>query len=135
MRMKTRKKKRKMRRIGSSILVLAAIGSLALAADKKKVEPYALVAGTVFREPGFALPGADVTVVPNPEPGQAPVKIKKLQALSNARGEFAFRVPPVSMRYTIHVTAKGYQSQEKSVSIAGEERTEATFELHAESKD
>src|SRR5690349_10731437 len=88
MRMKTRKKKRKMRRIGSSILVLAAIGSLALAADKKKVEPYALVAGTVFREPGFALPGADVTVVPNPGPGQAPVKIKKLQALSNARGEF-----------------------------------------------
>ena len=123
-----------MRRIGSSILLLAAVVNGALAAEKRKVEPYGLVAGTVFREPGFALAGAAVTVVPNPEQGQAPVKIKKLQAFSDARGEFAFRVPPVPMRYTVHVTAKGYQAQEKSVSIAGEERTEATFELHPESK-
>ena len=123
-----------MRRIGSSTLLLVALINCALAAEKRKVEPYGLVAGTVFREPGFALPGAEVTVVPNPEQGQAPVKIKKLQALSDARGEFAFRVPPVPMRYTIHVTAKGYQPQEKSVSIAGEERMEATFELHPESK-
>ena len=135
MRMKTRTKKRKMRRIGSSaLLLIAGIVFSALGAEKKKAEPYGLVAGTVFRDPGFALPGAEVTVVPDPEQGQTPVKIKKLQALSDARGEFAFRVPPVSMRYSIHVSAKGYHPEDKSVSIQGEERTEATFQLHPESK-
>ena len=123
-----------MRRIGSSVLLLVAVVLPALGADKKKVEPYGLVAGTVFREPGFALPGAQVTVVANPEQGQTPVKIKKMQALSDVRGEFAFRVPPVAMRYTIHVSANGYHPEEKSVSIQGEERTEATFQLRRESK-
>ena len=124
-----------MRRIGNSVLLLVATIALsAPGADKKKVEPYGLVAGTVFRDPGFALRGAEVTVVPNPEQGQTPVKIKKLQGLSDARGEFAFRVPPIPMRYTIHVSAQGYHSEDKSVSIQGEERTEATFQLHPESK-
>jgi len=124
-----------MRRIGSSLVLLAALLLAAFAAEKRKtVEPYALVAGTVFREPGFALPGAVVTVVPKPEEGQTQVKIKKLQAVSDARGEFALRVPPVAMRYTVRVTAKGYQSAEKEVSVRGEERTDATFELRLESK-
>jgi len=129
------RKKRKMRRIGSSLVLLAVLLVPAICADKKNAAaPYALVAGSVFREPGFALAGADVVVVPEPEQGQAPVKIKKLEARSDGRGEFAFRVPPVAMRYSIRVTAKGYQPEEKSVSVEGEQRAEATFMLHAESK-
>lgn len=125
-----------MRRSGNSLLLIAALILPAWGAGKKKAvaEPYALVAGTVFREPGYALPEAQVTVIPNPEEGQAPVKIKKLQALSDARGEFAFRVPSVPMRYTIKVSAKGYHPEEKSASVQGDDRTEVTFELRPESK-
>jgi carboxypeptidase family protein len=124
-----------MRKIGSSLVLLAALAMPAVFAGKKKgAEPYALVAGTVFREPGFALAGAEVVIVPNPAEGQAPVKIKKLEAHSDARGEFAVRVPPVPMRYTIHVSAGGYQPEEKSVSVEGEQRADATFLLRAESK-
>jgi len=123
-----------MRRIGSSLVLLITLAMAAYAGEKKSAAPYALVAGTVFREPGFALPSAEVTVVPNPAEGQAPVKIKKLEARSDARGEFAFRVPPVPMRYTIRVSAKGYQPEEKSVSVEGEQRADATFTLRAESK-
>ena len=148
MRTRTRKKK-KMRRIGSSerypsrawrrgilplTLWMAVLLPAARAEKKKTIGPYALVAGTVFREPGFALAGAEVTVTPNPGEGQAQVKIKKMQAISDARGEFAFRVSPAPMRYTVRVTARGYQSAEKSVSIEGEERAEATFVLQQESK-
>lgn len=123
-----------MRRIGSSLVLLMALSLPAIAEKKKNIEPYALVAGTVFREPGFALPGAEVTVTSNPEEGQAAAKVKKMQALSDARGEFAFRVPPVTMRYTVRVTAKGYHPEEKSVSVSGEQRADATFELRPESK-
>ena len=124
-----------MRRIGSSLVLLIALAMVAAyAGEKKGAAPYALVAGTVFREPGFALSGADVIVVPNPADRQVPVKIKKLEARSDARGEFAFRVPPVPMRYTIRVSAKGYQPEEKSVSVEGEQRADATFTLRAESK-
>jgi hypothetical protein len=123
-----------MRRIGSSLVLLMALFLPAIAEKKKNIEPYALVAGTVFREPGFALPGAEVTVTSYPEEGQAAAKVKKMQALSDARGEFAFRVPPVTMRYTVRVTAKGYHPEEKSVSVSGEQRADATFELRPESK-
>src|SRR5579871_4277106 len=105
--MRTRTKKRRKRRIGSSLLLLIALCSPLSVAQKRKAEAYAVVAGTVFREPGFALPGADVTVTPHPGEGQAPFKLKKLQAISDGRGEFAFRVPPTPMRYTVRVSAKG----------------------------
>ena len=125
-----------MRRVGASVILLLATAGMLGAAGKKKAlaESYALVSGTVFREPGFALPGADVTLVPDPEPGQPAAKIKKLQAVSDARGEFAFRVPPAAMRYKVFVAAKGYNGEEKSASVQGEERVEVTFLLRAESK-
>jgi hypothetical protein len=97
-------------------------------------ESYALVSGTVFRDPGFALPNATVTLTPNP-PLSAPLaKFKKLQAVANSRGEFVFRVPPASMRYTVTAAAKGYHPEEKSIDVEGEARVEVTLSLHPESK-
>ena len=126
--------RRKMRRIGSSLLLIATLVIPAVrGGDKKSAVSYALVAGTVFREPGFALAGAEVVLVPD-SAGGTPAKVKKVEARSDARGEFAFRVPPVPMRYTIRVSAKGYQPEEKSVSVEGEQRADATFLLRAESK-
>jgi hypothetical protein len=135
MKMRKRRKRRK-KRIGISLLLLAAVFTLPAPADKKKAaEPYFLVAGTVFREPGFALPNAEVVLVPDPPPDAPRTKIKKLQSVSDARGEFAFRVPTTAMRYIIKVSAKGFQSDEKPVTVEGQEgRLDVTFQLHEESK-
>jgi hypothetical protein len=136
-RTKTRKKKKRRRKkIGISLLLLL-ICILPLArAGKKTAEPdsFALVSGTVFRDPGFALPNATVTLTPNPSPGSSPIKIKKQQGVTNSRGEFVFRVPTASMRYTIRAAAKGYREDEKSVDVEGETRVEVTLSLHEESK-
>jgi hypothetical protein len=135
-RRKTRKKRKRRKRIGISLLLLL-IGILPLAhAGKKTAEAdsYALVSGTVFRDPGFALPNAMVTLTPNPSLGSSPTKIKKQQSVTNSRGEFVFRVPPTAMRYTVRVAAKGYREEEKSVDVEGETRVEVTLSLHEESK-
>jgi hypothetical protein len=129
-------KKRRRKRSGTSLLLLLAVVFPLTGADKKKVaqEPYALVGGTVFKESGFVLPGADVTLLPNPQPDKPAVKIKKMQARSDGRGEFVFRVPAGGMSYTVRASAKGFQSEEKSVTVQGEERLEVTFQLREESK-
>jgi hypothetical protein len=104
-----------------------------LSKKKATAESVALIAVSVFREPGFALPGAEVQLVaaPNVQPGS---KMKKLKATTDARGELVFRVPPDPMQYKLAVSAKGLKSQEKSVSVQGEERIDATFMLEQESK-
>ncbi|MBZ5610407.1 MAG: carboxypeptidase-like regulatory domain-containing protein [Acidobacteriia bacterium] len=132
-----KRKKRSGTRLAFPLLaLLVAILPPAASAAKKKLAPaaYGLVSGTVFQESGYALPDADVVLIPDPQPDSAPVKVKKLQAISDARGEFVFRVPPAPMRYTVTVTAKGFQVQQKSVTVQGEERVDVTFQLQAESK-
>ena len=131
-----RKRRKKRKRIGISLwLALIAILPQAQAAGKKAdPESYAVVAGTVFRDPGFALPNATVTLTPAPSQAAPSVKIKKQQTVSNARGEFVFRIPPVSMHYTVRAAAKGYRDEEKPIDVEGEARVEVTFSLHEESK-
>ena len=124
-----------MRRIGSSLLLVLTVVLPAASADKKKLpEAYSLVDVSVFREPGLALPDAKLTLIPNPAPDQAPLKMKKLEAVSNERGEFVFRVPAAPMRYDVKVAARGFNHDQKTVSIQGEERVDVTFLLHEESK-
>ncbi len=64
----------------------------------------------------------------------APKKAKKLQSVSDGRGEFAFRVPPGAATYVVRTSLKGFQSVEKEASVSGEERVEVTLVLPAESK-
>jgi hypothetical protein len=139
--MKRKKKKRKkMRRIGSSALLglLLCLPWTAHADKKHKekaaAEPYAVLGGTVFRENGYALPGADVAISPDPQPGQTPVKIQYPRAMSDSRGEFAFRVPASAMRYTVKASAKGYEPMKKSADIDGEVRIDVTLILPTVSK-
>jgi len=131
------RKKRKKRRIGISLLFLlaAVIPQGADAGDKKaNAESYASVGGSVFQESGFALPNALITLTPEPQAGDSAAKAKKIQAISDARGEFVFRVQADAQRYTIRVAAKSYQTQEKSVKVEGEGRVDVTFQLQPESK-
>jgi hypothetical protein len=98
-------------------------------AQRKNDEAHAVVAGAVFRENGFSLPGATVTLGMKDAP-----KGKKLQAVSDARGEFAFRVAPGAAVYVVKASLKGFQAAEKEAAIGGEERVEVTLVLPAESK-
>lgn len=111
------------------VLLLFAAGLPPLKGDA----PHAVVAGTVFRENGFSLPGAAVALAVKEAPG-VPKKMKKLQSVSDSRGEFAFRVPPGAATYVVRASLKGFQSVEKEASVSGEERVEVTLVLPAESK-
>ena len=82
----------------------------------------------MFRDSGFALPGADVVLRADPESGERPAKPLQ-RAVSDARGEFAFRVPPAPMRYRVTASAKGFEAQDKEVFIQGEERMDVTLTL------
>jgi hypothetical protein len=101
------------------------------AAPQKKNPPaHATILGTVFRDPGFALPEAKVTLFLMGEP-----KPKKLdETISNYRGEYRFEVPAAEAKYVVRATLKGFKADEKEVSISGEDRIEATLVLVPESK-
>ena len=118
-------------RLRRSKLVAALLScAFLLGAADRNDTPHAVVAGTVFRESGFSLPGAAVTLALK----DAPKKAKKLQSVSDSRGEFAFRVPPGAATYVVKASLKGFQSIEKEASVSGEERVEVTLVLPAESK-
>ena len=90
--------------------------------------PYALVAGTVFRDPGFMQAGAKVVLALESQPN------KKLQEqTSSPQGEFAFRVKPVANRYIVTATLKGFEVARKTVEITGQEEIRATLMLVPES--
>jgi hypothetical protein len=123
------------RAIAWTFLLLGLLGVAGVRAAGKKVKQpsFALIAGTVFRDSGFALPGAEVSLKPTPE-GAAKPKIRSVKTISDRRGEFAMRVPAAPMRYTVRVKAQGFREQSKPVSISGDERVDVYFHLEAELK-
>lgn len=130
--MKTTRKRKTRKRIGIRLSVLLTfalicIGSLA-AAEKPK--SYAVIAGTVFREPGFVLPRAEVTLrMTVPPPG---VKHPKtLTTRSDERGEYAFHVPAGKAEYAVSVKSDGFVGEEKPAKIDSEERVDIYFTLQA----
>jgi hypothetical protein len=140
------KKKRKLKkRIGINLLRAAFILALAAllplgAAPKKKpaLDTYATLSGSVFDARGYALPEANVMVAAaesdSASASKTKGKVKPMEAVSDARGEFVLRVPPGPAHYNVSVEAKGYQAQRKTVSVQDQERVEVTFQLEHESK-
>ncbi len=110
-------------------MALAFLCAAGLAAEEKS-KPYAVVAGTVFREPGFVLPKAEVALkMTVPPPG---VKHPKtLTTRSDERGEYAFRVPAGKAEYAVSVKAGGFVGEEKPAKIESEERVDIYFTLRA----
>jgi len=105
-----------------------------LAGKKKSADLFAIIGGTVFRDPGFALRGAEVVLEPE-KPVAGGVKLKSQKALSDARGEYAFRVPPIEAKYTVKVSAEGMKGETKpALTRGGEERIDVTFTLLPASK-
>ena len=129
-----------MRRKSSLIVVLLALCAVEILLPagraqgtrqkaRKEAEPYAMIAGTVFRDPGFAQPGAAVVLVLKSAPN------KKLQEqISSPRGEFVFRVPEGPNTYLVTATLKGFQTAREEIEIQGQEQMNATLLLVPESK-
>lgn len=122
---------RRRTRSRTAVLAVALLAAGIGGAAQKKPQPRAIVAGTVFRDPGFAFPDVDVALTRKDDP-----KAKKLQqAVTNYRGEFAFDVPPVEATYVVRATHKGFHPDQKEAMISGvAERIEVTLTLSPESK-
>lgn len=103
-------------KLAAAVVWSAALGALlatspAVAAKKT----YSEVGGTVFRDPGLALPGAKVVLFL-----EGTVKNKKLQQTETSeRGEFVFRVPPVASTYLLVASMKGFGTEQKEGVIHG----------------
>ena len=112
-----------------ALALFAAFASLIVAEEQKKPEP-AVIEGTVFRDPGYALADAKVTLLAD-DGG----KRKKLQeTTSNYRGEYAFSVPAREAKYVVRAALKGYRPDEKQASISGLERIDVNLVLVPETK-
>ena len=128
-----KKRKRRPKKIGNRALALllaaiAIFSALNLQATEKRKKPMAataVVAGTVFRDPGFALAGAEITLALE----KAPPKARNQKTVSDARGEYAFRVPAEQSRYTVSVKANGFEGQQKTAEVNGEVRVDVFFQL------
>jgi len=118
------------RRIFTSAFLFCLVAALPVAAQQKPgaKEPYALVGGTVFRDPGFALPGAKVVLALEANPDK-----KQQEQVSSPTGEFAFRVKPGANRYVVTATLKGFETASKTVEIVEQEQVRATLVLVPES--
>lgn len=121
------------RPIVAALLLLGLFGGVPAAEARDDRAPYAVVAGTVFRESGMSLPGAEVELSAASQTVKSH-KRKTAKLITDARGEFAFRVPAASGEYKLIVRAAGYQVQEKPVSVTGEERLDVFFRLDPTSK-
>jgi hypothetical protein len=111
-------------------VLLAVCGWATAARGSDKAQAYAVVAGTVFREPGFVFPGAEVTLTVRTPPVGKKMP-KTLRGRSDVRGEFAFQVSAGAAEYNVSVQAKGFVGQEKTATVAGDERVDVYFELQA----
>lgn len=99
------------------------------AQGKHPAEPDAVIAGTVFRDPGFAQPGASVVLTLKSAPR------KRLQhQISSPRGEFTFRVPAGPSSYVVTASLKGFETAREEIDIQGQEQINATLLLVPESK-
>jgi hypothetical protein len=121
-----------MSRPGAIALICLLATGLAAAGDKNAA--YAVVEGTVFHDPGLALPDAKVVLQLRDTP-----KAKKQEALTNYRGEFQFHVPAIAGVYVVKATMKGFHPDEKEATIAGgapagQERVTVNLVLSPESK-
>lgn len=109
-----------------AILLAVVLGLAHIAGAAEK--PQAIIAGTVFRDPGFAFPRVELTLTAiTLPPGMK--KLKPLKTVSDIRGEYSFRVPAGSARYRLEASAPGFNSEQRDVEIAASERIDVYLTL------
>lgn len=92
-----------------------------------------LVRGAVFDANGYSLPGVRLKLVRVASEEEAKDKKKfdsvKMDYITNSRGEFAFRLPPVRARYQVTALLRGYKPQVKTVDVGEDEAVPLAFSL------
>ena len=107
-----------------SALSITAIAARKDQAAKKPSAPaYALIFGNVF-DPGDRLfAGAEVKIRRENE------RRPRWETRSDARGEFAVRLPAGPGRYVLTLRAKGYADELKTFAVENDERIDLSFRL------
>jgi hypothetical protein len=128
--MKKKRKKTTKTTIGSlvSAAFVVAVAALPPTLPAQSSRPPAVVvAGTVFRDSGLSLRGAEI-VVSGVEKG----KKKEWKTVSDPRGEFFLRVPAGPADYNVIVKASGFRPYQKPLKIAADERIDLSIILEPE---
>lgn len=115
-----------------AVLAALVLAAGAAGAKEKKPQHFGVISGSVFRETGFSFAGVEIVVTLKAQeeaPGSKKPKLREWKGRSDARGEFAFRVPALAGRYTVAVRAEGYKLREQTVEIGIDERRELIFNL------
>lgn len=104
--------------------------AISVRVESAEQPPQAVIAGTVFRDPGFALARAEVILSVKTPPAGTKKQIKPRKTTTDARGEFAFYVPPEKSSYVLSVKATGLEPQEKTIELnGGPDRSDNYFTL------
>jgi hypothetical protein len=104
-------------------------GAVLAAAPEGKEKPPKLrtvLAGTVFRDPGFALPGVEVILEEKRPNGK---KGKTQKTFTDARGEYAFLLPSEERNYVVKVAPRGLEPQQKDTASVPGARIDVFFTL------
>lgn len=117
----------------ASVLLLALLAGAALlaaaAAKKKQPEPHALLLGTTFTAEGLSLAGIPVAITRKGD------KKPKWRTTSDARGEFAVRLPAGHAVYEVATESKEHENQTQEVEVQGEESVSIVFRLARKGKE
>jgi len=117
---------RRIQLTASILLVALLVGALGLelgAEKKKKPEPYALLLGTTFTSEGVSLPGIPIAVTRTGD------KKPKWRVTSDARGEFAVRLPTGHAVYEVATESKEHENETQEVEVQGEQSVSVIFRL------
>jgi hypothetical protein len=98
-------------------------------AKEKEPDSFALLAGSCFNSDGFSLPGASIRVEMQTNQ-EKPGKTKKWQTVSDARGEFALRLPAGRHIFLIKASREGFVPLETTVSFVQDERQDIILKFH-----
>lgn len=99
-----------------------------------KAKRTSLVRGAVFDSEGRSLAGARIKLVRIRTEEDEKDSKKKFTALSrdyisNSRGEFAFRLPPIRARYKVTASLDGYKPEMKEIDVGESEAVPLAFSL------
>lgn len=90
-------------------------------AKEKEPDSFALLVGSCFNNDGFSLPGTSIRVEMQMNQ-EKQGKVEKWQTVSDARGEFALRLPAGRHSFLIKASREGFVPLEATVSFVQDER-------------
>lgn len=94
-----------------------------------------LVRGVVFNTQGFGVRGAKVKLqrVPTEDEEKEGKRVESLNRdyVTNSRGEFAFRLPPIRARYRVSAILDGYKPDTKVIDVTESEAVPVALTLEA----